>query len=1809
MTLVILSEAVHSDNVRGKVSYIITPSLNVSCPENESCFTLSEFADSHIVNSSGHETNISLVFMPGSHNLQKELSFSHANSLTITNVQESNDSVTIECHNETGRFIICNTTFVLIGSLHFIGCGHNTVTQVEELVIFDTTFQGVDGRGRALLLNAVTAASIIESSFISNNNTLNDDVHYIQDGVECVTLDRNESLSAGGALCIVSSNVTVINSTFAQNTAETGGALVAYLSNLHIAQSAYILNRAEVGGAIVTSQSTVNIDNSIFAANTADMYGGVMVSHRDSFLIGNTIFIYNDAGIGGVMQIDKSMFKIADSTFRDNTAYNCCGVAVSINSSFSVNRTSFTSNSASTGGVITVHETSCEIASSTFDDNSAAYNGGVMISDDKSLINIVDCSFNHNRAELYNGGVFFMPDSSSFHIKNCIFFNNSAYLEGGVMYVLNDLSVAIIDSIFYSNSASQGGVIAIFQTSNVNVTIITSTFSHNRAERHGGVLLTRGRSLFNISSCLFNSNRAESLGGVMYTLNDSELKVMDCTFVNNHALDGGVIYAVEASSYHVIHSNFVTNSAQYGGVLDAFGNSFFKITNCTFNENRAIEYGGVMCTFDKSLFNISSCIFDGNVAESQGGVMYTLRESELKIMDCTFANNYAVLDGGVIYAVEASSFHVVHTNFVTNSAQYGGVLDAFGNSFFEITNCTFNDNRAIEYGGVMCTLNKSSINISSCVFDGNVAENQGGVMFTFSNSELIITDCTFVNNYADLDGGIIYAVEAASHHIVSTNFTTNAVGYGGGVIAAFNFASFNIASSTFSNNSAEEYGGVMYTFGAPSFQLRDCSFVGNYALVRGGAIFNVEESSFHIISSNFIVNCAGGNGGAIYCEGKSLILENSLFEFNYANTGLVFASECPTYILNSTFIDNYGSLYPFNTNLTLGGYIRFENAFGEEGRAITAFQSTVINTGVTHFISNRASQGGAILATDSTITLYGESVISNNVATNGEGGGISLRRSVLEIKGRCDISHNYATRGGGIHGSSSTVSIHQPGMLQLFDNSAENGSGMFLEVNTKLYLLKYPGHNSSQTLLLFDDNHADYGGAMYVRDDTNSGACSPNVECFVQTIALYSFYHDMIDTVNMKFNGNTATEQGPDLFGGLLDRCIPNPFSEVYIKYGQYPYGGLTYIRDISDVEREFITSLAVRICICNNKREPDCSYHPTPVHVRKGETFNVLLVAVDQVNHTVDAHIISSLSSSEGGFGEGQQIQKVGRNCTDLTFNVYSPHESETINLSADGPCGSSTLSTTKLNVQFLECTCPVGFEPLSATKSTRCECVCDSALSPYITNCSYQTRSLIRLNTNSWISYTNTTSPAGYVVHSNCPFDYCRPPTENVSMDLNLPDGADAQCAYNRRGVLCGACQQNYSLSLGTSSCLPCPTHWPVFFVIVTITALIAGILLVVAVLALNLTVAVGLVNSFIFYANIVAAGNSVFFPSLQPSFPNVFVAWLNLDIGIDVCFIDGLDAYTKVWLQLIFPAYIISLVILVIIVSEFSPRFSTMIGKRDPIATLATLFLLSYAKLLSVTITALSFGNLDYPDGSQEVVWLPDGDVKYFQGKHIPLFLVAMLIITIALPYTFLLFLWQWIVRAPRWKLFKWTRNTKLNAFVSTYHVPYNKKYRYWTGLLLLVRVVLYITASATNASNPQTFLLMAIVLISGLVVLSKGVGVRVYKNTFVDIVDTIMYLNLLTFSAFSLYDFKADTTKQTAVAYTSTIVTFFLLLGANIYHVILVLKKDKHSNEQTTEAVHTSKAEVTHSEVEFHDHQYSQAEGNDTEPCTEIKELSL
>ena len=77
---------------------------------------------------------------------------------------------------------------------------------------------------------------------------------------------------------------------------------------------------------------------------------------------------------------------------------------------------------------------------------------------------------------------------------------------------------------------------------------------------------------------------------------------------------------------------------------------------------------------------------------------------------------------------------------------------------------------------------------------------------------------------------------------------------------------------------------------------------------------------------------------------------------------------------------------------------------------------------------------------------------------------------------------------------------------------------------------------------------------------------------------------------------------------------------------------------------------------------------------------------------------------------------------------------------------------------------------------------------------------------------------------------------------------------------------------------------------------------------------------------------------------------------------------------------------------------------------------------------------------------------------------------------------------------------------------------------------------------------------------------------------------MSFNLLTFAAFSLYHFKSDPTKQTAVAYTSTFITFLLLVGVIAYHVYLLIRKENTTVELDENSLASIQPGVTHRSVD-------------------------
>ena len=65
-------------------------------------------------------------------------------------------------------------------------------------------------------------------------------------------------------------------------------------------------------------------------------------------------------------------------------------------------------------------------------------------------------------------------------------------------------------------------------------------------------------------------------------------------------------------------------------------------------------------------------------------------------------------------------------------------------------------------------------------------------------------------------------------------------------------------------------------------------------------------------------------------------------------------------------------------------------------------------------------------------------------------------------------------------------------------------------------------------------------------------------------------------------------------------------------------------------------------------------------------------------------------------------------------------------------------------------------------------------------------------------------------------------------------------------------------------------------------------------------------GLLSGLVFYANIVGVNRTILIPVESSNILSVFIAWLNLDFRVEICFFKEMNEYSKLWLQCVFPIF---------------------------------------------------------------------------------------------------------------------------------------------------------------------------------------------------------------------------------------------------------------------------------------------------------------
>ena len=946
-----------------------------------------------------------------------------------------------------------------------------------------------------------------------------------------------------------------------------------------------------------------------------------------------------------------------------------------------------------------------------------------------------------------------------------------------------------------------------------------------------------------------------------------------------------------------------------------------------------------------------------------------------------------------------------------------------------------------------------------------------------------------------------------------------------------------IFNSTFRNNTPGLLDSELIFVQYSQLRLNGSLFLNN----TGGAVHSI-FSDTQITETLFKNN----NGVAVNLDGDRVIsiVHNSTFQGNVAERGsAIFVRNVPNLEVKFSLFEGNramagGAIYSIGSNTFL-----FESEFANNFAETFESPSSTVST------SSGKPYAGAIFCGNGAITM--DYVLAHH-NTAVYGGFLLLSNCTMLTQTQLTLTHNTAIgSGGAIYCENSDVAFEGSVVIFAHNFAKQDGAAMYLNNNSNIIATRDYYDSDVDPNITFAHNTANgKGGGLFVLDTSCpiSPLSPPNALyltlCFLREDEFYPILNKYLI-----FTDNKASS-GSVIYGGFLDRCRgQRDFSHHRVLLG------IEFFKNVSiyEPQPQAISSDPIKICYlisvgALHSLEPECDTRVLDMVKMRGEAIRLALAALDQDGNPVAGVVRARYEEIDAQLDKGEvKRQLLGGNYTDTSYHIYTNKSRAILVLWPEGVCSESKLSTIKINISVVPCM--RGFE------QNYDRCICDRRLKQLnVTSCHIDARTISKKG-DLWLTIDEEYLRA----HRNCPLDYCQFTADSINLET-----PDAQCANIRSGILCGGCQDNYSIALGSSRCLECTSKYT--FVWLLVIFAVAGIILVAFLLLLNLTISSGTINGLLFYANVVSLSGllSLRSCSLHPLL-SVYMAWINLDLGIETCFYPGMNTYQKTWLQFVFPVYIWLLVIAIIVASHYSSKAMRVFGRHN-IAILATLFILSYTKLLKTIVTALTFtsvlqspaDNLSAPFTNYRV-WTYDGNVEYLRGKHVPLFIVALLsLLLLFLPYTLLLISGQFLRSMSVRR--RWTsrliRNVAFISIMDAYHAPYNKTHRYWTGLMLLVRCFLFF-AFATNTSDDAMLTNLFIINLAVMGILTlKTFTTKIYKAFWTGFLELCFLLNLGILSC-TLYYLKGKNADNNDICGTITasvafsLVTFLGILGYHFY----------------------------------------------------------
>ena len=916
----------------------------------------------------------------------------------------------------------------------------------SKLILNKTELKGNAAKvGGAISIRTDCEATLNNAKLVENTASASADdqmgggavyVGYGKLTVSNTTLDSNTSAYYGGAIYSRKSPVTINGGTVKNSVGATGAALyfcegtTATLKDVTVTD-----NNASYNGVVYINGGKLDMTNVTASGNVANQ-GGVLYTSGAATVVTlrDSTWSDNSAGTGGAIYMANATVNVANSTMSKNTAklggsiYNKLGTLTTDGVTFSENSATMTASggSGNGGAVVLVGGNYTASAKDSFRNNTAENHAGA----------IYVSYFEDPDTKVRTGGILAVPEAT---------FSGNTAVGGGAVSIRTDGQATFEGTIFTDNK-------------------VTGDDGKADGYGEGGGAIYVGYGKLTAKNITATGNTSTTYGGAIHIL-DSAATVTGSNISENQSKHGGAIYIMGTKPVSVIDSTLNKNTATgNAGAIYASTEVVAELKNLTLAENHANGHAGALYINDANMAT-ESLTMTGNSAGSNGGAVYLIgREMTVTSKD-VFKNNSAGGHGGAFYVVYKTN---------ADNTRTGAVLNANGT--------LFEGNTAMA-GGAISVRSASTANLNGATLLNNAVTG-----FQDDGDETTTND-----NDGDGEGGGAIYVGYGTVNLTNVTASGNTASDFGGVVDAVS-SPVSIIGGTYSGNTSNT-GGVLHAMSKSTITVNGAQFTNNQSLAKnegynadiGGGVFHTVDGTLHITASTLDNNSSANYGGVILANKTAITIDGAtVFSNNTGATGVIAHVRSAKMTLDNVSItDNTSStngiLYYAGGELTISNVNATGNKAYQGGVLfINGTKATITNSS---FSGNQATNGGVLYSKGSGTVGIENCTLTEN--TGSYGGAVHLiENSKLNLTGTTFTKNSATKDGGAIYNKASTVTaIDTETAKNVFtENSAtSHGGAIYVVYSTdEATQVKTPGV-LTVTGGTFTDNTAVGGGAVSVR--------------------------------------------------------------------------------------------------------------------------------------------------------------------------------------------------------------------------------------------------------------------------------------------------------------------------------------------------------------------------------------------------------------------------------------------------------------------------------------------------------------------------------------------------------------------------------------------------------------------------------------------------------------------------------------------------------------------------------------------------------